>query len=423
MTLVLHRPKPQFKMNAISAREPTITPPTPVITPALTFLLALACGMIVANIYYIQPLAAPVAQEVGLPASATGLLVTFTQIGYGLGLIFVVPIGDIIAGRQLIVTVLCLLTLALIILSVAISWPFVLIASLLVGITSVVAQVIVPFAGNLAPDSSRGRVVGNVMSGLLFGIMLARPVASFLAHWFGWRSIFVISAVAMAALALVLKRQLPDRQPSTRLSYKGILRSLPGYVRDYPLLRRRAFYHAALFGSFSLFWTGVPLLLVQRPFGFDQRGIALFSLAGAAGALVAPVAGRIADLGLTRPLTGAAISCVAMSFLLCLWAAQIQSVAGLVFAAILLDMGVSINLISSQRAIFALGAETRSRFNGLFMAFFFGGGAIGSALAGWTFDEGGWTLTCWTGVAFGFGALLYYATEFWSSSPPLDRNH
>jgi len=396
----------------MTGKDETTRAQTPAITAGLTFLLALACGLIVANIYYIQPLTALVAEEVGLPNWATGLLVTFTQIGYGLGLIFVVPLGDLVPGRRLITTVLCLLTVALVILASAASWRFVLASSLLLGITAAVAQVIVPFAGNLAPDESRGRVVGNVMSGLLFGIMLSRPVASLVAHGFGWRAIFIISAVVMAALAIVMRLRLPWREPVTKISYTKMLRSLPGYVRDYPLLRRRALYHAALFGAFSIFWTAVPLLLMSPAFGFDQRGIALFSLAGAAGALAAPLAGRFADRGLTRLLTGSAIVMVTVSFLVCLEAARETSVGWLVFAAIFLDMGVSINLISSQRAIFALGAETRSRFNGLFMAFFFGGGAVGSALAGYTFATGGWVLTCWTGFVFGAAALAYFATEF-----------
>ncbi len=387
-------------------------PVTPVITGRLTLLLAVACGLIVANIYYIQPLAGLVADELGLPRGATGLLVTFTQIGYGIGLIFVVPLGDIVAGRRLIITILSLLTLALLGLACAFSSALVLVASLLVGITAVVAQVIVPFAGNLAPDERRGRVVGNVMSGLLFGIMLARPAASFVAHVFGWRAIFVVSAFAMALLALVMGRELPVRKPSSSLGYAGILRSLPGYVANHPLLRRRAFYHAALFGAFSLFWTAVPLLLAAPPFNYTQNGIGVFGLAGAAGALVAPFAGRIADRGWTRPMTGVAIGLVTFSFFLCLWGEVAHSVALLVAAAIVLEMGVSLNLILSQRAIFALGAETRSRFNGLFMAFFFLGGAIGSALAGYTFAQGGWSLTSWTGVAFGLAALFYYATEF-----------
>jgi len=400
----------------MTGKDETTRAQTPAITAGLTFLLALACGLIVANIYYIQPLTALVAEEVGLPNWATGLLVTFTQIGYGLGLIFVVPLGDLVPGRRLITTVLCLLTVALVILASAASWRFVLASSLLLGITAAVAQVIVPFAGNLAPDESRGRVVGNVMSGLLFGIMLSRPVASLVAHGFGWRAIFIISAVVMAALAIVMRLRLPWREPVTKISYTKMLRSLPGYVRDYPLLRRRALYHAALFGAFSIFWTAVPLLLMSPVFGFDQRGIALFSLAGAAGALAAPLAGRFADRGLTRLLTGSAIVMVAVSFLVCLEAARETSVGWLVFAAIFLDMGVSINLISSQRAIFALGAETRSRFNGLFMAFFFGGGAVGSALAGYTFATGGWMLTCWTGFVFGAAALAYFATEFLTPS-------
>ena len=168
----------------------------------------------------------------------------------------------------------------------------------------------------------------------------------------------------MAVLASVMRQKLPQGRPSSTLSYAGILRSLPGYVLNYPLLRRRALYHAALFGAFSLFWTAVPLLLVRDPFGLDQSGIALFSLAGAAGALVAPLAGRAADRGWTRPLTGAAILFVGFSFILCLWAGKIQSVLLLAGAAILLDMGVWMNLISSQRAIFALGPRRAAASTG-----------------------------------------------------------
>jgi predicted MFS family arabinose efflux permease len=379
----------------------------------LIMLLAAACGIIVANLYYAQPLVGVISSSIGLSANSTGLIVTLTQIGYVVGLLFVVPMGDIVENKRLIVISLLLTAVALAITALSKqAFPF-LAASFVIGVGSVAAQVLVPFASYLAPESSRGRVVGNVMSGLLLGIMLARPVSSLVADFFGWHAVFTLSAAAILILAIVLSKVLPTRKPSLDTPYTALLGSMWHLLRTTPILRRRAAYHACVFATFSLFWTTVPLLLSSPIFGFSQKEIALFALVGVAGAVAAPVAGRLADRGWTKPATGVALVTVVISVLLPLLiqAGSPIGVAVLVISAILLDAGVSANLVLGQRAIFSLNPEFRSRLNGLFMAIFFFGGAIGSAIGGWIYATGGWSAALWIGMAFPIAAILYFATE------------
>jgi predicted MFS family arabinose efflux permease len=384
--------------------------PGPGIGGGLTFALAAACGLIVANIYYAQPLVGMIGPSLGLSLAASGLVVTLTQIGYGLGLVFVVPLGDLIESRRLASVILCGTSAAAASAALAPTAGIFLLACLLIGVSSVVAQVLVPLAAHLAPDARRGRVVGNVMSGLLLGILLARPVSSLIAHDAGWRAVFGLSAALMLLLSLVLSRILPRRPPSHDSGYLALLASMWSLLRSSALLRRRAVYHAALFGAFSLFWTAVPLLLAGPEFGFTQRGIAFFALAGAAGAVVAPVAGRLADKGWTERGIGVAILIVAASFALALPAGR-GSIALLIGAAILLDLGVSSNLILSQRSIYAIDAAARSRLNGVFMSIFFAGGACGSALASWTYAKAGWPGVTAAGLGFAALAALLYVFE------------
>jgi predicted MFS family arabinose efflux permease len=382
-----------------------------VITAPLTVALAAACGLIAANLYYAQPLIGLIGPSLGLPVEAAGLVVTLTQIGYCLGLALVVPLGDLLENRRLICTILCVTAAALAAACLAPSAPVFLAACLAIGVSSVVAQILVPLAAHLAPDASRGRVVGNVMSGLLLGILLARPVSSLIAHAAGWRPVFGLSAALMLVLALALRRILPLRNPDHDSSYPRLLHSLWILFINSPLLRRRATCHAALFAAFSLFWTGVPLLLASPTFGLTQRGIAFFALAGAAGAVIAPIAGRFADRGWTRLGMGIAMLIVTGSFLLAHIAGR-GSMPLLVAAAILLDLGVTSNMVLSQRQIYGINAAARSRLNGIFMAIFFAGGALGSALASWSFAGGGWSLLSWIGCAFGAVALILYGFEF-----------
>jgi predicted MFS family arabinose efflux permease len=373
-------------------------------------LLASACGLIVANLYYAQPLISLIAPEIGLGPSAASLIVTLTQAGYCAGLVLLVPLGDLAENRSLILRTLGVALIALAVAAIAQSAPWFLAASLFIGLGSVAVQMLVPIAAHLAPEASRGRVVGNVMSGLLTGIMLARPVSSLIASAFGWRAVFGASALLMAVLGLILRRALPQRRPAAGHSYVELIGSLWTLLRDTPLLRRRAAYQAALFAAFSLYWTAVPLVLSSPAFGLTQRGIALFALAGVAGALSAPIAGRLADRGWTRVATGVSLSLAAVSFLLAWFGGG--SLLALLAAGILLDLSVQANVVLGQRAIYALGAHIRSRLNGLYLAIFFAGGALGSSIASVVYTHGGWSLVSWVGFAFPVAGLLFYATEF-----------
>ncbi|UYP05947.1 MULTISPECIES: MFS transporter [Priestia] len=383
------------------------------ISASLTILLATACGIIVANLYYAQPLVGLISTAIGLSTSSAGLIVTLTQIGYVVGLLFVVPLGDIVENRKLVVVSLLLSAVALITTVFVKHGIFFLVASFFIGLGSVAAQVLVPFASYLASEATRGRVVGNVMSGLLLGIMLSRPISSLVADIWGWNAIFALSAAVIIILAIVLSKVLPTRKPTANTHYAALLGSMWQLLRTTPILRRRAIYHACVFGTFSLFWTTVPLLLSSPTFHFSQKAIALYALVGVAGAVAAPVAGRLADRGWTRPATGIALAIVIISLLLPLVirSSSPVGIAVLVIAAILLDMGVSANLVLSQRLIFSLGPEVRSRLNGLFMAIFFLGGAIGSSVGGWAYASGGWSVALWVGIAFPVIALLYFATD------------
>jgi predicted MFS family arabinose efflux permease len=383
----------------------------------LTAVFAAACGIMVANVYYAQPLIAPIGHEFGLPESLTGLIVTITQLGYAAGLLLVVPLGDLVENRRLILTGTGVAILGMLGIAAAPSMPFFLASSFLVGIGSVAAQVLVPFAAHLAPERSRGRVIGNVMAGLLAGIMLARPAASFMAAHFGWRSIFVVSAVLLAAAGALLAATLPERHPNSGLRYPQILRSIGTLIATLPALRRRIAYQCLIFASFQMFWTAVPLVLAQK-FGLSQSGIALFALAGAGGALSAPIAGRAADRGLTRIGTAASILVVIGSFALAGWAGAALVLVALVIAGVTLDSATQFIQILNQRTIYSLAPEARGRINSAYMTIAFTSGAVGSTLGSLTFAYGGWPLTCCAGALMGLVVLTLFATEFLPRNKP-----
>lgn len=380
------------------------------ISPRMVLLLAFACGLIVANLYYAQTLVGPISAATGLSAGAAGLIVTLTQLGYALGLLFIVPLGDLVENRRLVCCALLVTAAAL--LAAAFStqaWQF-LGAALVIGLGSVAAQVLVPFAAHLSPEATRGRTVGKVVSGLLLGIMLARPAASLVAGYGGWQLVFGGAAALIAALALLLQRQLPRRMPSATLRYPELIGSLWTLLAGTPLLRQRSAYHAGLFASFSLFWTVVPLVLSGPAFGLSQTGIAIFALVGMAGAVASPLAGRLADAGHTVAATGAALLLGVASCALPLLVpgARHAALLSLVAASILLDMAVAANLVLGQRAIFSLPAALRSRLNGIYFALFFIGGAIGSACGAWLYARHGWHAALLAGMAFPALSMLVW---------------
>lgn len=397
---------------------PTIDPATetetPTLSPRLAFLLAAASGLIVANMYYAQPLVGVIGGSLGPSPTATGLVVTLTQLGYGVGLLLIVPLGDLFENRRLILLLATCCVLSLAGAALSSTAGLFLAASLCVGLSSVVVQVLVPYASHLASEAVRGRLVGFLMSGQMLGIMLARPVASIVADRMSWHAIFALSAGILLAALAMLTRTLPRRVPMATLSYGELLTSMACLSVKTPILQRRAFYHAALFAAFSLFWTAVPLLLSGPDYRLSQIGIAWFALVGAAGVIAAPITGSVADRGWTRPATGMALVLAALCFPLT-WLARSGSAEGLLLlavAGVLLGVGVTANVVLGQRAIFLLGAEHRGRLNGLFMAAFYLAGAAGSAIGAWAYASGGWPLASTIGLALPLIALVGFATEF-----------
>ncbi len=373
-------------------------PREPDVSLGVILTLAAACGLIAGNMYYAQPLIAEIARSLDLAPAAAGLIVTMSQIGYGAGLFFIVPLGDLVENRKLILTSVAISAVALAGVAFAPSAAIFLVCAGLVGLSSVAIQILIPLAANLAADATRGRVVGMVSSGLMIGIMTARPVSSFIAAQSTWRMVFALAAVAMAALAAVLSYALPTRAPRTKMTYPELMSSMVRLATTTPILRRRAFYQACLFFCLSLFWTTIPLLLAGPQHRLTQNGIALFALVGVSGAIGAPLAGRVADRGWSRPATGVAMLLVLIGLLVTLLPSPGSSLALLVLAAVVIDFGVQTNLVLGYRAIFALAPDARGRVNGVYFASVFSGGAIGSALGAWAYARGGWGLACCLGL-------------------------
>ncbi|WP_370740965.1 MFS transporter [Streptomyces sp. Ncost-T10-10d] len=375
----------------------------------LIALLAVASGMTVANLYYAQPLLSSLSDVFHTSTATTGALITLTQVGYVIGMLFLVPLGDRLEKRNLITALLTVTTLALLAAGLATSFPMLLIASLVSGATSVVAQILVPFAASLAPDHARGRIVGRVMSGLLTGILLSRTLSSLVSDLAGWRTVFLGSAALMALLAVALRAALPEHAPTTTIPYHHVLRSTVRLVRTHPALLRRGLYQAAMFGAFSAFWTTVSFVLTGPGFHYSPVGVGVFALVGAAGAAVAPFAGHWADRGLVRPVTGIAFVVAAVSFALAGFGGH--SVILLALAAILIDMAVQATLILGQHTVYQLDPDARARLNSAFIAMFFAGGAAGSQLGSTVYHAWGWSAVAALGAALPLVALLYWATE------------
>ncbi|MBZ9666422.1 MFS transporter [Pseudomonas sp. LMG 31766] len=390
----------------MTSQTSSLTSESPALPQALVLLFALCCGAIVANLYYAQPIIELIAPDVGLSAERASLIVSLTQIGYALGLLFLVPLADLLESRRLMLittaaSLLCLLAAAFA------NQPDVFLGlALLIGLSSVSVQMLIPLAANLAPEASRGRVVGNIMSGLLLGILLARPLASLVAGEFGWRAVYLMAAALMQLITLVIATTIPRHAPSHRASYGQLLASLVHLLRHYPTLRRRALYQGLMFASFSLFWTSAPLEL-SRHLGLSQQDIALFALAGAIGAVAAPIAGRLADAGHTWRASVVALILAPLAFAPNLLSAGLDWI-GLVVTAIVLDFAVQMSMVLGQRSIYALEPQSRARLNALYMTSIFVGGAIGSALASPIYERFGWSGTALLAAGLPLLALLAF---------------
>ncbi|WP_460138602.1 MFS transporter [Pseudomonas sp. H2_D07] len=383
-------------MNATSHATTTMT-------RGMVMLFAFCCGAIVANIYYAQPIIELIAPDIGLTPAMASLIVSLTQIGYALGLFFLVPLGDLLENRKLMILTTVVAIASLLGAAFTEQPNLFLLVSLLIGFSSVSVQILIPLAAHLAPAESRGRVVGSIMGGLLLGILLARPVSSVVADHFGWRAMFMAAAALMAFISVVLMLTIPKRQPDHSASYGQLLGSLGTLLRRQPVLRQRAFYQGCMFAAFSLFWTAAPLELA-RNHGLSQSEIALFALVGALGAVAAPIAGRLADAGHTHRASLLAMLFAALSFLPA-FIHPLFSVIDLAVTGVVLDFCVQMNMVIGQRAVYALDAHSRSRLNALYMTSIFIGGAFGSAIASSVYEHGGWLGVVVVGSALPLVAL------------------
>lgn len=382
------------------------------LSAALTVLFAVAVGVIVTNLFAPQTLVGAIGASFGLPEAASGLVAMAPLLGYAAGLILLVPLADLIENRALVLRMLLCAILAAALAAVAPGLPALLILMVVLGAACSAIQILVPIAAAMVAPARRGAVIGDVMSGLMVGILLARPLASLLADAWGWRGFYVVSAGTMALLAFVLAGNLPHRRPQAHASYPALIASLLYLLRQEPVLRRRALSAALVMASFSLIWTVIALRLVQPPFLLGQRGIALFALVGAGGALATSLFGRLGDRGWTRPATLASHLLLLGALALLGWAGTSEhlampvALAGLGLGVFLLDIGVTGDQTLGRCAVNLLQPEARARLNGLFVGIFFLGGALGSALAGLCWAWGGWPGSCGVAGVFGLLALL-----------------
>jgi predicted MFS family arabinose efflux permease len=372
----------------------------------ITLVLAVACGATVANLYYAQPLLAEIASAFKVSQGNAALVVTLTQLGYAVGMVALMPLGDLLENRALASRTLLATAIALVVAGLAPGFGIFLAASVLVGITSVVAQILIPFAAHLAPEAQRGRFVGTVMTGLLLGILLARTLSSLVAAAWGWRTIYLISAGLMLVVAVTLVRVLPRHKPDHGVTYPQLMRSIGQLVRSEPALRRRAVCQALMFGAFSCFWTSVAFELL-RGHGLSQAGIGIFALVGAAGAAAAPIAGRLGDRGHGRIGSGMTLALAIVAMLIA--DIGVNSLVVLALAGILLDLAVQGHQVLSQQEIYGLRADARARINTVFMTTIFVGGALASAGSGLLYDAAGWTGVTLLGAALPAVGLVIWA--------------
>jgi predicted MFS family arabinose efflux permease len=381
-------------------------------------LFAVACGAAVANVYFSQPLLVTMGHDLAMSPALVGSVVTLTHVGYGLGLFFLVPLGDVADRRRLIVAQLLLLVVALAVVAAAHTAAILLMGMAATGLLAVVTQTLVAFAAALAPPAGRGRVVGLVTSGVVVGILLARTASGLMADLAGWRSVYLASASLTALLALVLYRVLPRRcdAPPTTLRYGQLLRSTITLFARERLLRLRSLFGLLVFAAFSTLWSSVALPLSEAPYFLPHSAIGALGLIGVAGALAATVAGRLNDRGLSRRTTGIALALLAASWLPLAFTRS--SLWALVVGVILLDLAVQAVHVTNQTLIYALYPDAGSRLIGGYMVFYSIGSATGALAATSLYTVAGWGAVCALGAGFsGVGLVLWAFTRHRTPGP------
>jgi predicted MFS family arabinose efflux permease len=361
-------------------------------------LMAFCTGLIVANIYYCQPLVILIAKDFKLTEPVAGKITYLTQIGYALGLFLLVPLGDMFERKKQILVITGLAILALLVAAVSQSFFILEVASILIGACSIVPQLILPLAANLSTDENRGANIGIIMSGLLVGILASRAVSGSIGFWLGWRAVYYMAAGICGLLIFLMAKRFPQSYPNFKGSYKELMRSMFSYIKTQPALRETSIINFLAFAIISAFWTTMVLFLANPPFNFQTLQIGLFGIAGAAGALAAPLVGKLSDG--SNPRKNLMIGFILQLVSIALFYFTNNHLYLFVIGIVLIDIGQQAIHVTNQTRIYTLIPEARNRLNTIFMSVSFIGASCGSALGLWLWDHGGWALFCYgmTGI-------------------------
>ncbi|MBY0598519.1 MFS transporter [Bacillus bingmayongensis] len=377
----------------------------------MKYIFATACGMAVANIYFAHPLLDALSNEFRIDHSTIGIVITITQVCYALGLLLLVPLGDLLNQRRLIIGQILISVVALIVIGTASSSTVLFIGMAAIGMFATVTQTLVAYASTLSTPAERGRVVGFVTSGVVIGILMARTFAGILTDLGGWRSVYLTSAALMLFIVGLLYRKLPDLEyKRTAMSYPKLLRSVLSLFVQERILRIRGILALLIFTSFSILWTSLVLPLSATPYSLSHSVIGAFGIAGVAGALAAARAGRLADRGLGQRTTGIALSLLLASWFLIRFIEY--SLLTLVIGVILLDLAVQAVHVTNQSMIFTVRPEARSRLTAAYMIFYSIGSATGSIVSTNIYAKYGWNGVCLLGASVSAFALLFWAITF-----------
>jgi predicted MFS family arabinose efflux permease len=371
---------------------------------SLVVVMAVAIGIIVANLYYLQPLLHQVRSGFHVSTASTSLLITLIQTGYVIGLFFILPLGDLFVRRNLIVTIFLIAALAMAGASFVHSFGLFAVLTVVIGLSSVAGQIIIPFGADLAPDAQRGRVVGKLMTGLLGGVLLSRTLSGVLSEAIGWRGVYLVSSGLLVATALVLFFVLPQERSRDRYEYRHLITGGINMMRRSRELRRRGWFGGTAFGAFSVLWSTLAFHLSSAPFHYSSGVIGLFGLFGMAGIVSANVAGRLADEGRASLATRVAAFLIAAGFAV-LYVGH-TNVWFIVAGTIILDAGAQGIHVSNQSIIYALAPNQRSTINSIYMVCFFTGASLGSLFSGYAYAHYGWNGTCAVGGIFGLATIV-----------------
>ena len=378
------------------------------LTRGLILLMALTSGLTIASTTYNQPLLGLMAKDFGVSRDNIGLVATLTQIGYGSGMLFLIPLGDIKERKSLIIKVLTLSSIALVLLSISMNFYWLLGASFLVGFSSIITQLLVPFAASIALPERRGNVIGSIISGLITGILVSRVISGFIGPRLGWRAMYVIATFLIILLTLTLKKYLPSSNPTSKEKYKDIMISLVGIIKENPVVRSSSIIGPCIFASFQLFWTSIVFYLESPVYNLGSEVAGLFSLVGIVGVFLVPYMGTLSDKKSPRFAIGVSATLAFSSFIILYLFGS--NLIGLIIGVMILDFSVNSSQVSNQARINAIDSPARNRYNSIFMSAYFFVGSLGSYLGSYSYNNFGWLGVCIVGFILVSIALITHFT-------------